>query len=114
LIVKPTIAYLEKEHTEGFTRHRVPIEIAPDRTTVGYLLIPDGAGPFPAVLDVFYSPEVGAGLTPDKRHQNDFGYQLAKRGFVALCVGQQPGKQDSPIYYPSWAKAQLQPPSYLP
>jgi dienelactone hydrolase len=113
LLERPDLTCLESEPVEGFTRHRVQIQIAPDRSTLAYLLVPDGAGPFPAVLDVFYFPEDGAGLTPDKRLQNDFGYQLAKRGFVALCIGQQPGKQESPIYYPSWEKTQLQPLSYL-
>src|SRR5262249_1791188 len=108
LLEKPEITYLEKTHAENFTRHKVRIQIAPGRTTDAYLLIPDGSGPFPAVLDVFYSPEDGAGLTQEKRQQNDFGYQLAKRGFVALCVGQQPGLKGSPIYYLGWEKAHLQ------
>ncbi len=113
LIEKPRITHLGKEAVENFTRHKVDIQVAPDRTTVAYLLIPDGGGPFPAVLDVFYYPEDGAGLKPEKRRQNDFGYQLAKRGFVALCVGQKPWIKDADLYYPSFEKAQLQPLSYL-
>lgn len=112
MIKKPRITYLDKEYVESFTRQKVEIQIAPERTTSAYLLFPDGKGPFPAVLDVFYSPEDGAGLTPEKRGQHDFGYQLAKRGFVTLCVGLQPWL-DGPIYYPSFEKAQLQPLSYL-
>jgi dienelactone hydrolase len=112
LLRESRITYVSQERVENFTRHKVEVEIAPGRTTSGYLLVPDGDGPFPAVLDVFYSPEDGAGLTPDKRKQNDFGYQLARRGFVALCVGQQPWI-DGPIYYPSFENAQLQPLSYL-
>ncbi len=113
LVRHPRIAYISREHTEGFTRHKVEVQIAPDRTTTAYLLVPDGARRAPAVLDVFYYPEDGAGLNPEERGQNDFGYQLARRGFVALCVGQQPGLEGSPIYYPSWENAQLQPLSYL-
>jgi len=40
----------------------------------GYLLIPDGKGPFPAVLVVYYDAETGVGLGKENR---DFGYQLA-------------------------------------
>jgi len=109
----PAIERLAAERVEGFTRHRARVTIAPGRTAPAYLLIPDGSGPFPAVLDVFYDPESGAGLKPEKRLQYDFGYQLVKRGFVALCVGQQPGKEGSPVYYPGWENAQLQPLSYL-
>ena len=93
LIKTPKIEYLGKEHTENFTRHKVCIEIAPERTTVGYLLIPDGEGPFPAVLDVFYGTEIGAGLDEERRLQNDFGYQLTKRGFVSLCIGSPGGSE---------------------
>lgn len=112
LLKELRITFLSKEHVENFTRHRVEIEIAPDRVTTGYLLVPDAKGRKPAVLDVFYTPEDGAGLTPEKRQQNDFGYLLARRGFVALCIGLQPWL-DGPIYYPSFDKAQLQPLSYL-
>jgi hypothetical protein len=113
LVEEPGIESLETERVEGFTRHRARVTIAPGRTAPAYLLVPDGPGPFPAVLDVFYAPEDGAGVKPGKRLQNDFGYQLARRGFVALCVGQQPGKEGSPVYYPGWEHAQLQPLSYL-
>lgn len=112
LISKPAIKYLGDEHVENFTRRKVDVEIAPGRTASGYILIPDGKGRRPAVLDVFYTAEDGAGLSPDKRQQNDFGYQLAKRGFVALCIGLQPWL-DGPIYYPDFQHAQLQPLSYL-
>jgi dienelactone hydrolase len=93
LIEKPEIEYIEKEYTENFTRHQVRIEIAPERTIVGYLLVPDGKGPFPAILDVFYGPEIGAGLNEERRLQNDFGYQLTKRGFVSLCIGSPGGSE---------------------
>jgi len=38
-----------------------------------------------------------------------------KRGFIALCVGQNPTspRPNADLYYPTWDKAQLQPLSYL-
>jgi dienelactone hydrolase len=100
---------------EKFIRSRIELEVAPGRKSSVYLLTPDGKGPFPAIVDVFYYPEDGAGIKADKRQQNDFGYQAVKRGFVALCLGQNPTspRQNADLYYPTWDKAQLQPLSYL-
>ena len=104
-----------KETVEGFTRRRIELEVAPGRKSTVYLLTPPGPGPFPAIVDVFYYPEDGAGIKADRRQQNDFGYQMVKRGFVALCLGQNPTapRPNADLYYPSWDKAQLQPLSYL-
>ena len=115
LLEKPSLRVLWEEHVESFTRRKVRIDIAPGRKTDAYLLVPDGKGPFPGIVDVFYYPEDGAGIREQKRRQNDFGYQLVKRGFVALCVGQSPTspKPGADLYYPAWDKAQLQPLSYL-
>jgi hypothetical protein len=68
-------------------------------------LVPDGEGPFPAVLVVFYDAANGAGLDKELL---DFGYQLARRGFVALSMGSPPRS-----LYPSDENAQLQPLSFL-
>jgi dienelactone hydrolase len=85
LIAKPKIQYSEQTRRDNITQHRVSVEIAPNNQTVaGYLLVPDGDGPFPAVLVVYYDAETGAGLGKELR---DFGFQLAKRGFVALSIG---------------------------
>jgi dienelactone hydrolase len=85
LIEKPVIEYHSKERRENFTQHRVSVEIAPNRQTVdGYLLVPDGAGPFPSVLVVYYDAETGAGLGKELR---DFALQLTRRGFVTLSIG---------------------------
>jgi len=85
LIAKPKIQYSGQTHRDNITQHHVSVEIAPDNQTVaGYLLVPDGDGPFPAVLVVYYDAETGAGLGKELR---DFGFQLAKRGFVALSIG---------------------------
>jgi dienelactone hydrolase len=85
MIKNPKIEYFKKERRENFTQHKVRVEIAPDRQTVdGYLLVPDGTKPFPAMLVVYYDAETAVGLGKELR---DFGYQLTKRGFVALSIG---------------------------
>jgi len=117
LIEKPEIQYLEKTHRDNFTQHKVTVEIAPNKQTVaGYLLIPDAkeqnsgtqirnsqseirnrTGLLPAVLVVFYDPETGIGLGKEGR---DFGYQLAKRGFVVLSIGTPAFASLNPPYKP--------------
>ncbi|MCX6998817.1 MAG: hypothetical protein NT106_00735 [Candidatus Sumerlaeota bacterium] len=82
LLAKPRIRYIKKEHVENFTRHTVSIEYAADKFMNACILIPDGDGKFPAVLVLYYTPEEGAGLNPQKRLHIDFGYRLAQRGFV--------------------------------
>jgi dienelactone hydrolase len=88
LVQKPRFQYGTKEHVENFTRHKVEVEVSAGKL-VGpqYLLIPDGPGPFPAVVVTWYGSEDSAGLTEKHRGTVDFGVQLAKRGFVALCIG---------------------------
>lgn len=115
LLERPFSQEQWRDTTEGFVRRRIELEVAPGRKTAAYLLTPEGPGPFPAVLDVFYYPEDGAGMKPDRRQQNDFGYQLVKRGFAALCLGQNPTapRPQADLYYPEWDRAQLQPLSYL-
>jgi dienelactone hydrolase len=107
LIDKPRIKYGKREHIENFTRHEVEIEVARDRF-VGpqYLLVPDGKGPFAAVVVPWYNAADSAGLNEKQRGTVDFGYQLAKRGFVALCVG-----DTGPVQFPG--KERIQPLSYL-
>lgn len=87
-VERPQIKYLDREHVKNFTRHKVEVEMAPGRL-VGpqYLLVPDGDGPFPAVLVTWYNSADSAGLNPKHRDTLDFGSQLAQRGFVALCIG---------------------------
>ncbi len=110
LVEKPQIKYQEKEQVKNFTRHKVEIEVIPGRL-VGpqYLLIPDGQGPFPAVVITWYNSTDSAGLNPKVRDKFDFGYQLAQRGFVTLCVGNV-GSADPRIVD---GKAGVQPLSYL-
>jgi hypothetical protein len=106
LIDKPKIEYLKKERDGNVTRHQIRLEVAPDKTTDdAYLLVPDGKGPFPAVVVVYYDSKTGVGL--GKSELRDFARQLAKRGFVALSLGSPPQS-----YYPTKEKARLQPLSY--
>lgn len=49
-----------------------------------FLLIPPGKGPFPAVVVPYYDAQTGVGLGVPLR---DFGWQLARRGFVTLSIG---------------------------
>jgi len=108
LVEKPKIQYLEQKHRDNFTQHRVSVEITPDEQTVGgYLLVPDGEGPFPAVLVVYYDAETGVGLGKELR---DFGYQLAKRGFVALSIGTPEFCSLKPPYKPLCKQSEEEPP----
>ena len=111
LIEKPKIEYLSKEQRGDLTQHRVRIEIAPEQQKVdGYILIPKGKGLLPAVIVVFYDAETGAGLGKELR---DFGYQLAKRGFVTLSIGTPDFCSLRPPYKPLYkhgeGQIQLQP-----
>jgi len=106
LVQKPKIEYLAKERRENFTQHHVRNEIAPGRMTEdAFLLVPDGKGPFPAVVVVYYEAKTGIGA--NKNMLRDFAYQLAKRGFVTLSIGSPPE-----TYYPTKDKCQLQPLSF--
>jgi hypothetical protein len=68
LIDKPQIKYKKREHVENFTRHEVEIEVARDRL-IGpqYLLVPDGKGPFRAVVVPWYNAADSAGLNEKQR-----------------------------------------------
>lgn len=105
LIERPKFEALESTLREGFAERRVRLEAAPGRTLDGYLLVPDGPGPHPAVIIVFYEPETSIGRGKPGR---DFGLALARRGFVTLSIG------FDPYTLPTEAKpADLQPLSYL-
>ena len=105
-IEKPKIEYLERERRGNLTQHHIRLEVAPGLTTDdAFLLLPDGEGPAPAVLVVFYDAKTGIGQ--GKSEQRDFAYQLAKRGFVTLSLGSAPA-----TFYPNKEKAQLQPLSF--
>jgi hypothetical protein len=85
VIEHPKVEILETTHRETFTQHHIRLQIAPDQTGDGYLLIPDGKPPFPAVFVPYYDPETSVGI--GKNPLRDFAYQLTKRGFVSLSIG---------------------------
>jgi hypothetical protein len=106
LVERPKLEYLEEQRREGLTQHHVRLQIAPDCfTDDAYLLVPDGKGPFPAVLVVYYEARTGIGLGKDKH--SDFALGLARRGFVTLSLGSAPA-----TFYPDEARAKLQPLSF--
>jgi len=105
IIESPKVEYVDQVKRENFTQHTVRFLFAPQQETSGYLLIPEGKGPFPAVVVVFYEPDTGIGIKGENR---DFAYQLARRGFVTLSAG-----TGASLYYPSQEKSQLQPLSGL-
>jgi hypothetical protein len=86
LIEKPKVEVLQSHQRDGFTQKKVRLQAAPELEIEGYLLVPPGGGPRPAVLVVYYDAETGAGLNP-KTELRDFGYQLTRRGFVSLSIG---------------------------
>ncbi|MCZ7639822.1 MAG: hypothetical protein M5U12_29505 [Verrucomicrobia bacterium] len=93
LLAEPRMLVLTSQHRETFIQHRVRLPVAPGQTAEGWLLIPDGRGPFPAVFVPYYEPETSIGLGQPLR---DFGYQLTRRGFVSLSIGSPGGDARRP------------------
>lgn len=90
LVDKPVVKIVETVQKTGFTQHHVAVQISPDgKQADGYLLVPDGSGPFPAVFVPFYEPLTSIGQAPDGkgRGTHDYGLQLVQRGFVTLSIG---------------------------
>lgn len=112
LITQPEVEILKSERRDNFTQHQVRFLWTPQEQTTGYLLIPDGHAPRPAVLTVFYEPETAIGLKGEHR---DFAYQLARRGFVTLSIGttEATAERTYSLYYPSIEQAAIQPLSML-
>ena len=106
LIEKPKLEILATTNRDTFVQKRVRLEIAPQQTSEGWLLVPRGKGPFPAVLVVYYEPETSIGLS--KEPLRDFGYQLAHRGFVTLSIGTPGGN----AWKPETGSAACQPLSF--
>jgi dienelactone hydrolase len=106
VIERPRVETLREERRENFTQRRVRLETAPGQTGEGWLLVPDGKGPFPAVLVVFYEPETSVGLNTNRFR--DFGLELARRGFVTLNLGTPGGN----AWKPDTGAAQCQPLSF--
>ncbi len=82
---RPRFEVLNESRRENFTQRRVRVEVATNQFTDGWLLVPDGDGPFPAVFVPFYEPETNVGL--NDKVGRDFALQLTRRGFVTLSIG---------------------------
>lgn len=106
LIEHPRLDRLSDTHRENFTQYRIRVEVAAGQMLDGYLLVPDGKGPFPAVVVPFYEPETSIG---NKGMLRDFALQLSRRGFVTLSIGSPGGDARKPDV----GQTRLQPLSYL-
>jgi len=96
LVERPTLKKLETVDRDGYTEYQVQVQASPEgRWVDGYLLVPKGPGPFPAVVVPFYEPLTSIGRGPKGRGvgTHDYGLQLVKRGFVTLSIGT-PGSLD--------------------
>jgi hypothetical protein len=88
LVEKPKVERLETVDREGYTEVHVHVQVSPEgQVADGYLLIPPGDGPFPAVLVPFYEPLTSIGRGQKGQGTHDYGLQLVKRGFVTLSIG---------------------------
>lgn len=95
LLERPKFERLESVPGEGYTEHRVRVQVFPeaDRMLEAYLLVPDGKGPFPAALVTFYEPLTSLGRGQKGQGTHDYGLQLAQRGIASLSIGT-PGSLD--------------------
>ena len=85
LIDKPKIEIIESTLRDNVTQQRLRLGIAlGDEMVDAFLLVPEGKGPFPAVVVAYYDAQTGVGLGTKMR---DYGWHLAKRGFVVLSIG---------------------------
>jgi hypothetical protein len=85
LIEKPAEEVVKVTRRENVTQHQLRLGIALGGETVdAFLLVPDGQGPFPAVVVVYYDAQTGVGLGAKDR---DYGWHLAKRNFLVLSLG---------------------------
>ena len=107
-ITEPDVEILDSRQRETFTQHRIRFSWTPNEKTIGYLLIPEGDGPHPAIVSVFYEPETAIGL--GKPHR-DFALQLARRGFVTLSIGttEATAAKTYSLYHPNIDDARVAP-----
>jgi hypothetical protein len=88
LVERPAVKVLESVQREGYTQHHVHVQISPQgQLADGYLLVPPGPGPFPAVFVPFYEPLTSIGQGQKGQGTHDYGLQLVQRGFVTLSIG---------------------------
>lgn len=112
VITEPEVTVLSTERRENFVQRRVRFQWTPNEITEGYLLVPEGEGPFPAAVVVYYEPETAIG---EGRAGRDFAYQLTKRGFVTLSIGttEATNRKQYALYHPSIEDARVEPLSML-
>lgn len=68
--------------------YRVWVGVFDQVTSYGILLVPNGTGPFPALICVHGmegTPEGVCGLTEQADYHNRFGLQAVERGYIALA-----------------------------
>ncbi len=88
LIVRPVLTYLETNERDGYIERHVRVQVSSaERFVDGYLLLPPGDGPFPAVLIPFYEPLTSIGRGTKGAGTHDYGLQLVRRGFITLSIG---------------------------
>ncbi len=104
---EPRVEFKETKERDGLTQSVVRVEIARDQFVDGILLRPKGEGSFPAVLVPYYEPQTSVGES--KSTNRDFGYQLARRGFITLSIGSPGGDSRKPAL----GDAACQPLSFL-
>ena len=112
VITDPQVTTLETTIRDGIRQLKVEFLWTPTESTIGYLLVPPGKGPFPGVVTVYYEPETAVGRGKEHR---DFAWKLANRGFAALSIGTTQATADKTyaLYYPSIENAEIQPLSML-
>ncbi len=95
VLTTPSFEVLAEQPHDGFRQQRVRVQVSHDQRTEGWLLLPDGDGPFPAVIIVYYDPDtaVGLGELPDR----DFARQLTRAGLVTLSLGIPDGDARMPV-----------------
>jgi len=85
LIEKPRVETVKTTRRENITQHQLRLGIGLGGEMMdAFLLVPDGKGPFPAVVVVYYDAQTGVGLGTKQR---DYAWLLAKRGFITLSIG---------------------------
>jgi hypothetical protein len=78
LVERPVLKKLAKIEREGYTEYKVQVQVSiSGNTVVGYLLVPNGTGPFPAVLVPFYEPLTSAAARPRFRRRAGPAQELA-------------------------------------
>lgn len=95
LLTAPKLEIVRTEQRENFEQQTLRLEVAPGFMQDALLLLPHGARPFPAVVVPFYEPATSAGLSG--KPNRDFGLQLVRRGFVALCLAAPGGDAFKPV-----------------